>query len=196
MTARYPLKCDVCGTETVLRIQIGHLEHQPLRVPCGNCGILFVGTLTTDPAKGSWAVNFQNASQVPEQDPKFYLGVAAEFISDRLQRVENGQIPIPFSAFMEAFGQMGPGGYEDFMSRRSGFLSNSKSMWPQTRRLNELWIRGQDEYLYQAGCRKIRCGWGGSSFFTRFCQSGSAPQVFGPIPQRAGRPAGRGLLAR
>ena len=44
---------------------------------------------------------------------------------------------------------MGPGGYEDFMGRRSGFFSNVKNMWPQTRRLNELWIRGQDEYLYQ-----------------------------------------------
>jgi hypothetical protein len=147
MTNRAYLKCDVCNSVTIIRVQVGWLDWHPIHIPCGNCGILISGIAKFDQKKATTAYEFKNASEVNETEPNYYLEVSAELLTDKLRKFEGGKYVWSPPPFFQALWAMGEEAYSKFKERTLQFLHMSENDWPAVRRINELWINGQTQYL-------------------------------------------------
>ncbi len=145
MTQRSYLKCDVCGSITIIRLQAGWLDWHPIIIPCGHCGILISGKATFRPPHVD--CEFHNATQVGEQQADFYLEISGELPAKLLRPM--GAEPYVWSPppFFQALEGMGQENYDLFRSRFVAFLNNIDKSWPEVRRINELWNSGERGYL-------------------------------------------------
>lgn len=109
MVSRLPVKCEVCGAVTIVRLQLGYIEQHPMRLNCGSCGILITGSvdLTQDDER---KVVFQNAHDVGVEIGDYCIQVSPEFITNKVQKLEGGDLPLDFSPYLEAFQHMGEKG--------------------------------------------------------------------------------------
>jgi hypothetical protein len=85
MNVRQFLKCNVCDSIIFVRTQLGWLEEYPIRVHCGNCGILISGKAYQDPFKGLFKITFDNSTNVPETEPDYYIEASGELLTEKLQ---------------------------------------------------------------------------------------------------------------
>ena len=144
-TQRKYLQCDVCGTVTMTRTQIGWLEVHPIRFHCGHCGILIPGTARTDQKNVTFQTEFENATEVETDHADFYIEVSGEFLTAKPQPITGAeQFQPPFFAGLAA---MEFEGYERFKAQFLTFLSLIENEWPYVRRINELWQSRRLDYL-------------------------------------------------
>lgn len=146
MVIRNYLRCAVCGTVTVVRTQLGWLKQHPVRVHCGKCGILLLGTVYLDQDRGTARHEFENASIIDEASPEFYMEASGELLTEKIQPVQ-GSLPTDFSPFLKAIQAMGEGNLLKFKSRTLEFLGFMEGQWPVLRRINELWIEQKHDYV-------------------------------------------------
>ncbi|WP_309890286.1 hypothetical protein [Archangium sp.] len=85
-------------------------------------------------------VEYQNATLVSDDAGDFYIEASPEFLTEKLSKLDNGQLPVSFSPFMQAFSSMGEEGYSAFRKSIGQFSHLSKNDWPRVRRINELWL--------------------------------------------------------
>jgi hypothetical protein len=145
LTQRSYLKCDVCGSITLIRLQAGWLDWHPIIIPCGHCGILISGKATFRPPHVD--CEFHNASEVGEQQADFYLEISGELPAKLLRPMGVEQYVWSPPPFFQAIEGMGHENYEKFKSRFVAFLENIEKRWPEVRRINELWNSGERMYL-------------------------------------------------
>lgn len=48
MVYNHYIKCQVCGSITRIRLQVGHLKQHPIVVTCGKCKTSLLGTAFLD----------------------------------------------------------------------------------------------------------------------------------------------------
>ena len=149
MTNRGFLKCEVCGSVTIIRVQVGWLDWHPLIIPCGKCHILISGVARFDQQRGRTSYEYHNAVEVPETRPDFYLEISGELPTGKLRKWEGDDFVWSPPPFFQAHWAMGDENYDLFKSRTLSFLEMSKKLWPTVRRVNELWNSGQTQYLAQ-----------------------------------------------
>jgi hypothetical protein len=157
-TARIYVECDVCGTITVLRLQIGWLDWHPIRIPCGNCQIVIYGKAIFDHQNIDFKVEFENAKTTNEKIPSFYLETSGELITSKLQRFYDGIYYKELVPFIRASQEVGLKEYPNFQEKSLRFLSSIKTAWPKIRRINELWIAEQYDYL-ESDLEKNKYNW-------------------------------------
>lgn len=146
MVIRNYIRCAVCSCGTVVRTQLGWLKQHPIRVHCGKCGVLLLGTVYLDQDRGTARHEFENASILDEAPPEFYMEASGELLTEKLQPVE-GSLPTDFSPFLKAVQLMGEEKFLEFKARTVEFLRLKDSQWPVLRRINELWIDQRHEYV-------------------------------------------------
>jgi hypothetical protein len=147
MNVRDHLKCDVCGTVTLLRTQIGWLDQHPIRVYCGECGILMSGNIFLNQEEGTFNFEFSNCTSVSNDDtPKYYIEASGELLTEKLQLLEKDYF-YSLPPFFITSDQMGNENFKRFSGNIKGFLHLVKNDWPRVRRINELWLSGKTEYL-------------------------------------------------
>lgn len=147
VTVRTILKCDVCGSTTMVRTQIGWLSSHPIRVHCGECNILISGTLTTDRQTPSYKLSFANATEVDDPRPRFYVEVSGELLTRKVEPLTTDPLcPYP-APFFESLWRMGNENYRTFKAQTQQFLSLIENEWPRVRRINELWLAGSLDYV-------------------------------------------------
>ncbi|MFA4987569.1 MAG: hypothetical protein WC712_13385 [Candidatus Brocadiia bacterium] len=149
-TNRNVLRCDVCKTLTCVRTLIGYLDQHPLRICCGNCGIEIRGTVHIDHKNSGYRFEFQNAVDVGGECPDeaaYYMEASGELLTLKLQATPDGKVPQFFSPFFRAQQQMGIEGVEEFKEKILPFIELSKERWPTVKRVNDLWARGNFEFL-------------------------------------------------
>jgi hypothetical protein len=145
-TLRKVLKCDVCGSKTLVRIQIGWLDSHPVRFNCGNCEILISGTLFLDQLEATALIKFSNAKEDDTEDStEFYIEASGELLTEKLQpyNFEKTLFPPFFTSGINTMGE----DFEIFKKKTMGFLIKKNNYWPQYRRINELWHRNNYKYL-------------------------------------------------
>jgi hypothetical protein len=147
MTNRSFLKCDVCGAVTLMRLQVGWLEEHPIRVPCGKCGILISGTIHIDQVNPGLRYEIHNASEIQETVPDFYVEASGELLAEKLKRYKGGPFFWSPPPFFQALWAMGNDNYTEFKGKALQFLAFTKTEWPKVRRINELWLGKQYQYL-------------------------------------------------
>jgi hypothetical protein len=147
MTNRAYLKCEVCGSVTIIRVQVGWLDWHPIIVPCGKCLILISGTARFDQQQGTTHYEFHNAAQVEETRPDYYLEISGELPTSKIRRWEGDGFVWSPPPFFQSLWAMGHEKYGVFKGKTMAFLDQSKGLWPKVRRINELWNAGQTQYL-------------------------------------------------
>lgn len=146
VTLRSNLKCEVCGTKTLIRILVGWLDKHPIRFNCGKCGILIHGNMYQDQRNVQAHVKFENVVEVPDNgDAKYHIEVSGELLTEKLQpyKYENTFLSPFFKSGMFLMNEE----VENFKAKTLGFLYKVELEWPKYRRINELWFNGQYQYL-------------------------------------------------
>jgi hypothetical protein len=141
------LKCDVCGEVTLLRFQVGWLEEYPIRVHCGNCGILMDGNVYVDFEQAQTKFIINNAKEVEEIIPSYYMQASGEFITEKIRSCVSIEETMMSPPFFQTLSEMGNEGYLQFKKNTLQFLSLSIELWPKIRRINELWFSENYAYL-------------------------------------------------
>jgi hypothetical protein len=152
LTVRTLLKCEVCGSVTMLRTQIGWLDEHPIRIYCGKCGILISGTLFLDQKNVTGKFVFKNASEytvATELIPDYYIEASGELITKKLKKFDKKQSPLVFISppFFNTITAMGEENYMNFKECVVRSLSLIKNDWFNFRRIYELWLQGKYTYL-------------------------------------------------
>lgn len=147
MTNRLYLRCEVCEAVTIVRVQVGWLDWHPMIIPCGRCGILISGTAKFDQRHGKTDYEFNNAVEIVEVRPDYYLEVSGEIPTDLLKTWEGGTFVWSPPPFFQVLQSMGQERYEEFKAKTLGFLYSLKNQWPTVRRINELWNSRRTEFL-------------------------------------------------
>lgn len=146
VTMRGNLQCEVCGAKTLIRIQVGWLDMHPIRFNCGKCGILIIGTMYQDQLNVNARTEFENVVEVTDKsDSDFYIEVSGEFLTEKLQsyKFKDTLMPPFFTGGMWLMDD----GIGEFKEKTLWFLSILNSDWPKYRRVNELWLNGNYQYL-------------------------------------------------
>ena len=147
---RHLLKCDVCGAHTLLRTQLSWLPQHPLRVHCGKCGILISGTVYIDHEEVEFDFVFHNAT-VLESDatPDFHIEASAELLTAKLQVYTGDPTAQLATPFLRQSSAIGNERFQQFSLRTKAFIQTIDNLWPAVRRINELWLNGNHQYLAQ-----------------------------------------------
>lgn len=156
MTHRVYLKCDVCGSIILTRTQIGHLEEYPIRIHCAKCGILISGEFHQNPAVPQFEISFENATEVPMQDPDYYIEISGELLTEKIRPFNKTEDEFQLPPFFKSMNSMGglrelsdENAFSKFANNYMDFLHFIKSDWFYIRRIHELWISGNHNYLAQ-----------------------------------------------
>lgn len=147
MNSRNILKCEVCGSNTLAKIQHGWLYEHPIKFNCGKCGILITGTCFQDPLEGTFRVEFQNANHVSEL-PDYYIEISGELLSKKLEVYdETDEVKYHIPPFFTSQWRMNNGEIGAFKSQTLKFLYKTKAKWHNHRRVFELWLMKNNDYL-------------------------------------------------
>ena len=156
MTHRVYLKCDVCGSIILTRTQIGHLVEHPIRIHCAKCGILISGEFHQNPDAPQFAMSFENATEVPMQDPDYYIEISGELLTEKIRPFDKDEDEFQLPSFFKSMNSMGgfkepsdENAFSRFSNNYMRFLCFIKSDWPFVRRIHELWTSGNHNYLAQ-----------------------------------------------
>lgn len=126
-----------------MRVQAGWLDTHPIRVYCGNCGILFSGICKMDQRRAKIDISFKNANECNEEE-KYYIESSGELITSKLKPCKEKELFItPFIKTMHYINEdMGI-----FKNNVMEFLNKSKEEWYLSYRVLELYINNQNKYL-------------------------------------------------
>ena len=120
MVYNHFIKCQVCGTVTRIRLQVGYLNEHPINIACGCCrttinGKVFIGQESID-----LKYTFENADDVQGDNADYVAECSGEFPTLKL-RIDAPNSRMILSPFMRFSQQEG---YEEFtqvISKLNGF---------------------------------------------------------------------------
>lgn len=82
MVYNHYIKCQVCGSITRIRLQVGHLKQHPIVVTCGKCKTSLLGTAFFDQVNVGIKMEFENADSIDNHNLNagdFFAECSGEF---------------------------------------------------------------------------------------------------------------------
>lgn len=73
------IRCQVCGSITRVRLQVGWQEEHPIVVTCGKCGTSLSGYVKIRQEKPGLTFSFDNADQVLDENADYMVECSGEF---------------------------------------------------------------------------------------------------------------------
>lgn len=73
------IKCQVCGSITRVRLQVGWQEEHPIVVACGNCGTSLSGSVKIGQDRPGLKFSFDNADEIPDAEADYMVECSGEF---------------------------------------------------------------------------------------------------------------------
>ena len=145
------IRCEVCGCITRIRLQVGWLDEHPIAVTCGKCGISLKGKVKIGQDTLGLKFEFENAERVnaaPTTIPDYVVECSGEFTTikmcDGWCLQEN--FITPFIRYQQKSGDFD--NYKSF-GNSVNTLKQTASIWPQYKRVLQLYKNGNQEYLKQ-----------------------------------------------
>lgn len=141
------IKCQVCGSITRIRLQVGWQEEHPIVVACRKCGISLNGKVKIRQDMLKIEFNFENAEILEGKESADYIvECSGEFPSKKLN-IDEGEFEI--SPFIRNQARMQENnGYEKFTKSVSRLMQTAQN-WPKYKRILDLAQIGNKEYLIQ-----------------------------------------------
>ena len=73
------IKCQVCGSITRVRLQVGWQEEHPIVVACGKCGTSLSGSVKIGQDRPGLKFSFDNADEIPDAEADYMVECSGEF---------------------------------------------------------------------------------------------------------------------
>lgn len=145
------IKCEVCGSITRIRLQVGFLEEHPIAVTCGKCGISLKGRVYIGQDIPSLKFDFENAEDVeasPSTLADYVVECSGEFTTRKMCDgwVLQEDFITPFIRYQQKIGS--PENYDSF-AVSVALLNHTLKIWPQYKRVLQLYQTGNRDYLVQ-----------------------------------------------
>ncbi|WP_175438480.1 SEC-C metal-binding domain-containing protein [Fusibacter sp. 3D3] len=142
------MKCEVCGTVTLLRIQIGFRERHPIRFSCGKCGISMRGTVEINKETTKIEINVDNCTKIDEEvNYDYYLEVSPELLTEKLRKANCGSDNDLITPFLKNIEIVGDDKFLDKSSKLLRFFDYKNEEWPKVRRIIELYLQNNMKYV-------------------------------------------------
>lgn len=144
------IRCEVCGCITRIRLQVGWLDEHPIAVTCGKCGISLKGKVKIGQDTPGLKFEFENAERVNATlatIPDYVVECSGEFTT--IKMCDWGlqeKFITPFIRHQQKCGEFD--NYKSFGNSVAA-LKQTASIWPQYKRVLQLYKDGNQEYLKQ-----------------------------------------------
>lgn len=93
------IKCQVCGSITRIRLQVGWQEEHPIVVACGKCGTSLSGYVEIGQDKPGLKFSFDNADEVLDEQADYMVECSGEFPTVKQGSVEELESSIFIGGF-------------------------------------------------------------------------------------------------
>lgn len=142
------IKCQVCGSVTRVRLQIGYLKQHPIVITCGKCRTSLLGTVYIGQDNPSLHYEFDNADIVNEMvDVNYVVECSGEFPVKK-QHVEDASIIFDLSPYIRNISKIkGNSSFEKF-SKAISQLNAAASKWKSYKWILDL-FENKSEFLAQ-----------------------------------------------
>ena len=140
------VKCQVCGSITRVRLQVGFLEEHPIVFACGECGTSLNGVVEIGQVQPGVRFRFSNADLIDDCKSTDYLVECSGEFPTRKPHAETDAHKIDLSPFMRCFEKMGEIEYDQFAETVSR-LNSFKERWPLYKRIFDLYQQNDRKYL-------------------------------------------------
>jgi predicted metal-binding protein related to the C-terminal domain of secA len=141
------IRCQVCGSITRVRLQVGWQEEHPIVVACGKCGISLSGNVKIGQEKPELTFSFDNADEVLDENADYMVECSGEFPTvkqgDAVDLV--GLVITPFIRYMNCMET--DDSYEQF-GKAVSQLNDTSKKWKNYKRIITL-FNNKSEYLVQ-----------------------------------------------
>lgn len=141
------IKCQVCGSITRVRLQVGWQEEHPIVVACGKCGTSLSGSVKIGQDRPGLKFSFDNADEIPDAEADYMVECSGEFPTVKQGKAaELEEVVItPFIRYMNRMKT--DDSYEQFGKAVSQLKATEKK-WKSYKRIIDL-FRSNSEYLVQ-----------------------------------------------
>lgn len=146
MVYNHFIKCQVCGTITRIRFQVGFLKRHPVVVTCCNCGTSMNGYVDINQECPGLRFQFENADEVPDNNASRYVVECSGEFPTIKPHADSAEGRIAISPFMRYSSIMGHERYEKF-AQSVAKLNIFCDRWSQYKRIIDLFNRDDRTYL-------------------------------------------------
>lgn len=147
MVANCFVKCQVCGSITRVRLQVGFLEKHPIVFACGECGTALNGTVEIGQDSPRLFFQFKNADIIDDCPATDYLVECSGEFPTSKPHAEKDAHRIDLSPFMRCVERMGKDRYERF-SETISKLNSFNEKWTLFKRIFDLYQQNDRKYLF------------------------------------------------
>ncbi|MDE7121439.1 MAG: SEC-C domain-containing protein [Oscillospiraceae bacterium] len=144
------IKCQVCGSITRVRLQVGKLKQHPIVITCGKCKTSLCGKVIIGQVEPSLKFQFDNADVIYKStfDNGDYLVECSGEFPVKKQCEDDTSNLVPISPFIRQMMKMyNNNAYEDFF-RTVSQLNETAEKWTSYKRILDL-FQNKSEYLVQ-----------------------------------------------
>ena len=142
------IKCQVCGSITRIRLQVGWQNEHPVVVTCGKCGTSLSGYVKIGQATPSLEFDFDNADMVKEADKADYMVECSGEFPTIKQCEAKGVDDIIITPFIRAMHCMKDKDSYEAFGKTVSQLNETAAKWKDYKRILNLYIN-KSEYLVQ-----------------------------------------------
>lgn len=147
MVSNIFIKCQVCGSITRVRLQVGWQEEHPIVVACGKCGTSLSGVVKIGQDRPGLEFSFDNADEVIDDTADFMVECSGEFPTLKQNKASDVEdvVITPFIRTMNCMKD--EDSYEKF-SKAVSQLNSTAKKWKDYKRIINL-FQNNSEYLIQ-----------------------------------------------
>ena len=141
------IKCQVCGSITRVRLQVGWQEEHPIVVACGKCGTSLYGSVKIGQNCPGVRFSFDNADEILGAEADYMFECSGEFPTLKLGKAAELEemVITPFIRYMNRMKT--DDSYEQFRKAVSR-LNTTEKKWKNYKRIIDL-FKNNSEYLVQ-----------------------------------------------
>lgn len=151
MVYNHYIKCQVCGSVTRIRLQIGHLKEHPIVVTCGKCKTSLLGKAIFDQENAGVKLDFENADSIENYNLNagdYFAECSGEF-PVRKQGEDGDSNLTAISPFICQVMRMGSDTNKvETFGRTLGKLNQTREKWTYYKRVFDLY-KNNSPYLEQ-----------------------------------------------
>ena len=141
------IKCQVCGSITRVRLQVGWQEEHPIVVACGKCGTSLSGSVKIGQDRPGLKFSFDNADEISDAEADYMVECSGEFPTVKQGKAAELEkvVITPFIRYMNRMKT--DDSYEQF-GKAVSQLNATEKKWKSYKRIIDL-FRNNSEYLVQ-----------------------------------------------
>lgn len=149
------IRCQVCGSVTRVRLQVGYLNQHPIVITCGKCRTSLLGRVYIGQDNPSLRYEFDNADIVNDNDKADFIVECSGEFPVKKQCVQDASNIIDLSSYIRNISMVRDSGSFEKFGASISQLNETASKWKSYKRIFDLFVN-KSEYLPQEIQKEFR----------------------------------------